>query len=458
MRPTIVISLISLLTFSFCKNEQSKKGDVTWSSDVAPIIYKNCTSCHRPGEAGSFNLLSYYDAVARGKLIRFVTQSGYMPPWPADSHYSHFIGERVLTAHEKSIVKEWVDKGMHRGDSFKEPKPPVFYKGSFFRKPDLVVKAKEYVKIKGNGTDLFLIMKYPYRLERDTVVDFVEFVPDKRKLVHHVNGHLVNYDQDRSFDYFNGSSIHADTRSQVFDVYKEMHIPYRDNKQPAFPVLTPNVVYYLPGYTPPVYPSSLGGYKMKKNGLFLLNNLHYGPSNVDLIDSSVINVFFRHVPVKRPIQEKQLGTFGVSRVEPEFVIPPNEIKTFHTEATLSQDISLLSVNPHMHLIGKTFKAFAVKGNDTIHLIKIDKWDFRWQYYYTYPHPVKLSVGTTIHAYGTYDNTNSNPANPFHPPRTITQGNGVESMKTTEEMFQFIFSFVKYQEGDENIDLKKEPSE
>src|SRR5436190_9562997 len=279
MRSIAVISLILLLTFSFCKEDRSEKENVTWSSQVAPIIYKHCTPCHRPGEAGSFNLLSYHDATVRGRLIRFVTQSGYMPPWPADPNYSHFIGERVLSEDEKATIEKWVHIGMPRGDSIVEPKPPVFYKGSFFRKPDLVVKAVEKVKIKGNGTDLFLIMKYPYKLDRDTVVDFIEFVPDQRKLVHHVNSHLVSYDPHRSFDYFNGISIHSDTRSRVLDVYTQMNIPYSDKKHPSFPTLTPNAVYYLPGYTPPVYPSSLGGYRMKKNGLFLLNNLDYGPSS-----------------------------------------------------------------------------------------------------------------------------------------------------------------------------------
>jgi len=68
--------------------------------------------------------------------------------------------------------------------------------------------------------------------------------------------------------------------------------------------------------------------------------------------------------------------------------------------------------------------------------------------------VKLEAGTTIHVYGTFDNTKENPFNPFSPPQTITQGNGVESMKTTEEMFQFIFTFVPYKEGDEKIDLER----
>ena len=298
-------------------------------------------------------------------------------------------------------------------------------------------------------------MKFPYELSKDTIADIVEFVPHQRKLIHHVNGHLISYDAARKFNYMSGNSVHSDTKAQLLDVYRNMHIPYTDDLQPHFPTLTPNTVYYLPGYIPPAYPKEVGGYRLKKNGAFLLNNIHYGPSNADLIDSSTINVFFRKTPIERSVIETQLGTFGLTPIEPAFVIPPNEIKTFHTAYTLDKTISLLSVNPHMHLIGKTFWAFALNPNgDTIPLIRINKWDFRWQYYYTYKHPVKLEMGSTIHVYGSFDNTKNNPNNPFHPPKTITQGNGIESMKTSEEMFQFIFTFMSYKKGDEAIDLER----
>jgi hypothetical protein len=448
-------SILFLLPFLFsCKEDVPSKAVPTWSADIAVILYKNCTPCHRPGQSGSFDLLGYNDAFKKSKLIKFVTQTRYMPPWPADDSYSHFIGERVLSIEEISLIKTWVDTGAQRGDSLSEPKVPEFYTGSFFGKPDMVIKAQKPVEIKGNGTDVFLIMKYPYALQRDTFVDFVEFVPHQRKVIHHVNGHLLSYEANRTFDYFNGESIHTDTRAKLMEVYADMHIPYTDKKEPSFPALTPNAVYYLPGFTPPAYPKEIGGYRLKKDGVFLLNNIHYGPSNADLVDSSHINVFFRKFPVERPIAETQLGTFGVSEIEPEFIIPPNEIKTFHTKSTLAKAISLLSVNPHMHLIGKSFWAFALKPNgDTIPLIRINKWDFRWQYYYTFKQPVKIDAGSTIHVYGVFDNTNKNPNNPFHPPQTITQGNGIESMKTTEEMFQFIFTYVPYKEGDERIDLE-----
>lgn len=439
------------------KQDPEKKdfSDVSWSKNIATILYTNCTPCHRPGESGAFNLLRYSDAVKRSKLIKFTTQSGYMPPWPADPSYSHFVGERVLSPEEKELIKIWVEKDCPRGDSLKEPGAPHFFTGSYFGKPDLVIKPQKPVKIIGNGTDAFMIIKYPYAISKDTIVDLIEFVPHQRKLIHHVNGHLISYDAKRKFNYTTGESVHSDTKAQLMEVYRQMHIPYTDNKEPKFPTLTPNTVYYLPGYIPPAYPKEIGGYKIKKDGAFLLNNIHYGPSMNDVIDSSSINVFFRKVPIERPVTETQLGTFGISNIEPEFVIPPNQIKTFHTQYSLPKTISLISVNPHMHLIGKTFLAYVIKPNgDTLPLIKINKWDFRWQYYYTYKHPIKIEKGSTIHVYGTFDNTISNVNNPFHPPREITQGSGVESMKTSEEMFQFIFTYLLYKEGDEKIDLER----
>jgi mono/diheme cytochrome c family protein len=455
MRPAPLILCVSLGFVSCDGSGDALKApaNVTWSDHVAPVIYKHCSSCHRPGEGGPFELLSYEDAVKKANQIRFMTRTRQMPPWPADPSYSHFLGENVLSDKQIALISSWVEQGTPRGDSAVEPPAPRFHRGSFFGKPDLVISCPDPVRIKGNGEDVFLVMKYPYHIPNDTFADVIEFVPDQRRLVHHVNGHLLSYDAKRSKDQFGGKAVHADTRSRIVDVYREMHIPYTDGLQPEFPPITPNTVYYLPGFVPPVYPNEIGGLRLSKDGAFLLNNIHYGPSNADVTDSSHINVFFRKQKVTRPLQEMQMGTFGVSEIIPPLVIPANEVKTFYTSTTIAKDISILSVNPHMHLLGKTFLAYAIRpGGDTVHLIKINKWNFRWQYYYTFTHPVKIEAGSTIHVYGTYDNTKDNTDNPYFPPRTISQGEGIESMKTSEEMFQFIFTFLPYKEGDEQIDL------
>jgi hypothetical protein len=459
MRLKIPALLLASFVFSFCtddkKQELTLPATITWSEHIAPIIFKNCSSCHRPGEAGPFTLLSYSDVVKNENKIKFVTQTKFMPPWPADPSYVHFVGERILNDMDIALIKKWIDDKMLRGDSTKEAPTPVFYSGSFFEKPDLVIKIQKPVQIKGNGTDAFLMVKYPFELPEEKFVQYVEFVPNQRKLIHHVNGHLLSYDEKRKFDYFSGENSLADAHDNFKDAYKKMGLTYTDDKKPELPVLLPNVIYYLPGYHPPVYNEDIGGFKLPKNGVFFFKNIHYGPSKEDCLDSSYLNIFFRRSPPKRPIFETQMGTFGISKIEPELIVPANEIKTFHTQVTIQSDISILSVNPHMHLIGKKFIAYALppKG-DTIKLVKINKWDFRWQYYYTYNNPVKIPKGTVIHVYGTYDNTDKNPFNPFHPPRQIEQGEGNESMQTTEEMFQFIFTYMPYKNGDEKISLKQ----
>jgi hypothetical protein len=453
-RSHIIYSLVILFLISSCNNDPQSKLTITSDPtfvEVGPIIFKNCTPCHRPGESGPFELMNYEDVFKNKNKIKFVTQTRYMPPWPADISYTHFVGERALTPGEIDLIKVWVENGAPKGDASKIPNPPVFYAGSSIRKPDVVIKFKDAVPIKGNGADHFYVVKLPVQLPKDTFVSYFEFVPSQRKLAHHINGHLINYETGMKKDIQPGLTYALDNFSDYKDLYSQMNI-LNDDK--SFPVLTPNTVYYLPGYTPPVYPVGIGGFKINKTAAILLKNIHYGPSNNDVFDSSYINVFYGPKP-KRPIFETQLGTFGISKIEPELILHPNKIETFHTQATLNNDLSILSVNPHMHLLGKSFWAFAVQANgDTIPLIKINKWDFRWQYYYTYQHPVIIKKGTVIHAYATFDNTDKNPFNPNHPPKIVTQGEGVKSMQTTEEMFQFIFTYLPYQAGDEHLDLSK----
>ena len=446
---------ISLSIFIFsCQNTSNKtilKNANPTFEDVAPIIFKNCTPCHRPGESGPFELMNYENVKKYANKIKFVTQTRYMPPWPADSKYTHFIGERILTEEEIETIKIWVENKMPLGDATKIPTPPTFYYGSFFGKPDTIIRFKDLVPIKGNGADHFYIIKLPMQFSKDTFVRYFEFVPSHRKLAHHINGHLINYQEGSKKNISNGISYSIDNYKDYKDLYQQMNILNDDG---TFPTLTPNTVYYLPGYVPPKYPLGIGGYKVNKTSTIFLKNIHFGPSNKDVLDSSFINIFYGPKP-KRPIFETQLGTFGVSKIEPELILQPNLIQTFTTMVTLDADISVLSINPHMHLLGKAFWAFAIKPNgDTIPLIKIHKWDFKWQYYYTFEHPLKITKGTTIKVFGTFDNTTKNPNNPNRPPKLVTQGDGVKSMQTTEEMFQFIFTYLPYQNGDEKINLKE----
>jgi len=424
---------------------------LTYSEHIAPIIHKNCAPCHRPDGAGPFSLLSWQDVRRKAKTIRLVVPARIMPPWPADPHYSSFVGELQLSDKEIAMISKWIDKGCPIGDSAKIPAPPEFPKGSMLGKPDLVVKMGRPVRIEGNGKDKFLLMKLPYKIGRDTFLRAIEFVPGKRRLVHHVNGFLIQYDAKKPKDLYAGE-YYVDTEKHDYpEAYRMMRIAYKDG---SFPMLTPSAVNYLPGVLPYVYPEGIGGLRVMSEGAVFLKDIHYGPSAKDEYDSSYFNFFFMPHPPERPLRELQMGTLGVSPVVPPLVIPADSVKTFRTQYTVPEDISIVTVNPHMHLLGTSFKAYALTpAGDTIRLIHIPKWDFRWQYFYTYKKMVKVPRGSTIHVTGVFDNTRSNPLNPNNPPKVVSERAG--SMRTTDEMFQFIINYVPYKPGDENLSLEPE---
>ena len=56
------------------------RAQVTFSEHIAPIIYNNCTSCHRPGEIAPFSLSNYSEMAAWAGMIQYVTEIKYMPP------------------------------------------------------------------------------------------------------------------------------------------------------------------------------------------------------------------------------------------------------------------------------------------------------------------------------------------------------------------------------------------
>lgn len=444
------IGLTQLFVVSCSSGSQEESGPVTYSKDIAPIMYQHCTTCHRPGEAGPFDLVTYQDAVGRGNLLKFVTKSRFMPPWPADPNYVHFIGENVLSDEEIKKIGEWVDQGFPIGDSTAIPALPNYPTGSQLGKPDLVVKFKTPYHIKGDGLDKFLLMRVPFELPHDTFVSVVEIVPGNRKLVHHVNAQLLSYDFDKRKDVFKGNTIvDIDSFPDKLQAYKALDLPNDDGV--SFPTMTTSVTNYLPGVTPPMYPDGIGGFVFPRKGAFFLKDMHYGPTRVDTSDLTSFNVFFSKTPPRRPTQEFQLGTFGVAPVVPRLSIPADSVMRFTSDYKVPFDLSILTVNPHMHLLGRSFWAYALtEQGDTIPLIRINKWDFRWQYFYTYQHMLKIPKGAVIHAEGIYDNTRNNPYNPFSPPQLVEERDG--SMRTSDEMFQFIITYLPYQPGDENISL------
>lgn len=443
------ISKLLFIGGIFLQACQSGNQHPTYSKDIAPIVYRSCSPCHRPNQIGHFNLLTYEDVRTNADKMLFTVKNRLMPPWPADPHYTEFVGQTILSNDEIALLETWVKQKCPIGDSAKIPAIPSFPTGSLLRNPDLHIPVKP-IQIKGDFADRFLIVKVPFEVPQDSFIQTVEFVPGNTKVVHHVNGDMVRFDFDKKKNVYDGMLVdNVVLDSSVREVYKRIGMLHDDG---SYPILARSVVNYLPGVKAQEYPEGIGGWKVNRKNAFLFSDIHYGPTFDDVWDSSYVNIFFSKKKPTRPLQEFQLGTLGVAPIEPPLRIPPNQITSYSSRYVVPFDISILTINPHMHLLGKRFLAYALTPEkDTIRLIRIPRWDFNWQNFYTFKKMVKIPKGSTIVMEGVFDNTAENPLNPNHPPKMVQDRNG--SMSTTDEMFQFIITYLPYQEGDENISLE-----
>lgn len=444
---------LGLLFIISCKSDSYNNIPINFADHIAPIFYTKCAPCHHKGQVGPIELVSYSEIRKRSKLLLKVIESGYMPPWPADPGYSRFLNELFIRKGELDTLREWVSSGMKPGDLSKLVLPSFISSNSSFGIPDYSVSYVHKIPLKGNGLDAFYLVKIPYELPLDTFVRSIEFVPGNAKLAHHVNGHIIQFEEGAKKNLFHPPYfLNSDTVQMAVEAYERLGVRNDDG---SYPKLTQSVVNYLPGVLAANYPEGIGGFPIKKKGYVLFRDIHYGPSYRDTSDSSVVNFYFGKSNGSRPFIEIQMGTLGISDIVPPLVIHPGEKRMFYSEYFVPQKLSLVTVNPHMHKLGVSFIAYAVSPQgDTIPLIRIPRWNFNWQFFYTFQRPVVLERGTKIRMEGVFDNTESNPHNPFHPPQMVSERAG--SMRTSDEMFQLIISALSYREGDEKLDLANVP--
>lgn len=454
MRTRTLSPIFLLLVISVAACNNGSKDKVTFTRDVAPVLYKHCVSCHRDGGTAPFNLITYEDALRKKRTIGEVVTDRVMPPWPADPSYSHFVGENVLNPDEINVITTWIKEGAPKGRDRDMPDLPEMAELSALGKPDKTIWM-DSILVKGNNRDRFLVIKIPFELPKDTFLRAIEFVPGKANLVHHMNGHLLNYDPAKKRNVFDGE--HIAEVEQEYHEYKEQfdHLMLLQDDG-SRPQRIHSAVNYLPGVIGVIYPEGIGGFPVSRKAALVANDLHYGPISKDMWDHSHFNLFYAKEPPKRPTSELMLGTNGVAPIIPKLEIPPDTIMTFSTHFRIPQTISILTINPHMHLLGRRFLAYAITPqHDTIPLIRINDWDFRWQYFYTFKKMKVIPAGSTIWAFGTFDNTANNPYNPYNPPRTVSERydfNG-PGMRATDEMFQFIITYLPFNPGDDNIRLE-----
>jgi len=432
----------------------------TFAQHIAPIIVNHCVRCHRNGGGAPFELTSYSKVKGKAKTIAKVTSMRIMPPWPADPNYSHFIDENILTQSQIDAISRWVKNDCIEGGSSEKIFANVSSEKSNIGKPDMVLSLDTVLLSEGD-VDRFFFSKVNCTIPHGKYIRAIEFIPGQPKLLHHFNGHLINYyGNSKPTLESSPSKIEISPKPGVDNPREtKLAVDFQKsllNNDGSMPERWHSVVNYLPGVKGLMYPDGIGTYAVAEKFSIIGNDVHYGPSRKTLIDNSKINIFFTNTPPKRGTGEIMLGTNGVSKIVPPLVIPANQ-KTKHvTHFTVAEDISVLTINPHLHLLGKSFLAYAIKPNgDTVKLINIPKWNFRWQYFYTFKKMVHIPRGSTIYAVAEFDNTLNNPNNPNHPPKQVAERleYGGSSMRATDEMFQFIITYVGYQSGDEKLSLE-----
>ena len=389
-----------------------------YSEDIAPILYGKCLQCHYNGGIAPLTLETYASVVSNGGMIQHVTASGEMPPWPADTLFQNYANENVLSMNEINTILDWITNGVPLGDTSLLPTMPIFGNSSQLGVPDLELQMPTYASTATSNSDDYVCFSIPTGLLQNRRIKAIEVIPGNLQTVHHV---LV------SVDPFPNSSI----------------VTTADCMGPQGDML----YSYAPGALPLTYPENTNN----SFGVVLPANssvsfaMHYPEGSLGQLDSTKVRFYFYpQTTVIREISYDFLineGLFGAP-----FYLPPNQI----TEITgsfgpTSQDYSFMSVFPHMHLLGKDMVIYAVTPlNDTINLIKINKWDFEWQYSYFFEKFIKIPGGSIIYAKANYDNTVS-PSNPI--PVTVQSG-----FNTQDEMFIGGFQFLPYQLGDENISI------
>ncbi len=399
----------------------------TWADNVAPIFYSKCVTCHRPEGIAPFSLLTYTDAFAYKNSILTTVASKEMPPWPPADNYTHFMDARVLTSSQINTIVSWVNSGATAGNLNNAPPvppPPTNALGT----PDVTLRMPNYTSTAASG-DVYQSFVLPLRLSADKYISACEVIPGNTAIVHHV---LVFQDT---------TANHA--AQQL------------DNASPGPGYLSFGGVgvnsallldAWVPGQSTKKLPSIFGKHLYPNSDLVI--QVHYPAGTSGMMDSTKVKLYYNSNPAPREVRIEPVLNHNSSLVNGPLSIPANTVKTFESRFTVPGILksSVLTVAPHMHLVGESIKCYANKpNNDTIRFIDIPHWDFHWQGQYYYQKPVIVDGGSTLRAFATYNNTSGNPENPNSPPQTVNLGE-----QTTDEMLLVYFAFAAYQPGDENI--------
>ena len=376
---------------------------VTYAKHVAPILWKNCASCHRPGEVGPFSLLTYDDAAKRAEFLAEITGDRRMPPWKAEPNFGKFHADRRMNDADLATIRRWADAGAPKGDDRDLPEPPKFVDGWQLGEPDLVLEMPEEFSVPADGADIYQCFVIPIPTTEHRTVAAAEFRAGNRRVVHHAIMYLDA----------NGAARKRDAEDAAPG--------YRSFGGPGV-LPTGGLGGWAPGAQPHKLPEGTG--KFLRKGSDLVLQLHYHPSGKPEKDRSSVGIYFTEKPATTLVG-------GLAILNHKIRIPAGEKRHVVTAQSepLPVPVNVLGIGPHMHLIGREMKVIAkTPDGETIPFLWIKDWDFNWQGAYGFAPKIRLPKGSVIHLEAIYDNSDENPHNPNSPPKLVTWGE-----QTTDEM-------------------------
>jgi hypothetical protein len=376
----------------------------TFTKDVAPILYKNCTGCHRPGEIGPMSLLTYEDARPRAKDIRDKVADGVMPPWHADKTHGRFSNDRSLSDTDRSTLLRWANNGAPQGDPKDLPPQPSYTEGWALGQPDVVMQIPVDYKVPADGFVEYEYFEIPSNFTEDKWVQGIEVRPGARAVVHHVIVTARPAQPERrpgGFRFAQGMDIpKGQTGSGEVDTK-------HGKGQSLFPP-PQRLGVFIGGFAPGTSASKFepGSAVLIRAGATIVLQMHYTTNGKEAIDRTKIGFFFAKEP---PQRELRLGTL----VNGQLKIPAGEKDySIGADMTTLTDVTLRSLLPHTHLRGRSWEYSAIypDGRSEV-ILSVPKYDFNWQTDYVFAEPLKLPKGTRIHAVAHYDNSAANKSNP-----------------------------------------------
>ncbi|MEK7794102.1 MAG: immunoglobulin-like domain-containing protein, partial [Candidatus Hydrogenedentota bacterium] len=401
----------------------------TFHGQIIRLFQNKCLQCHHEGGIAPTDWSNYDTVYEYRQQIRGNVSTRKMPPWNAAAEEEQgfpagqgFLPHLGLTQEQIDLVVGWVLDGAPEGDPADAPPPLTFDDSEWFQgDPDIILEMP--VTWEHNpGPDryrCFILDPPGGALEQDLIITSFEVKPSNLEITHHSVVYIADREEalamqaadtttpevaNDGWDCFGDSMVSgatvlsgwapgANSVSLLNDelgiylpadkvIVNQMHYHYRNENEPSSSAGK--------GTGGPEFDRTQIGIKVSLDPTILTLN-SYLPTELPGLTTPAIS---------GPALSRNSG-YG-----PQL---PGETNVYDMDVPIPATAHLLSIFPHMHLIGDKFEAVAkLPGNVTIPLIYLDKWDFDWQLNYNYKRPIALPAGSIIHFEGTYTNTSPVP--------------------------------------------------